>query len=194
MLQIGNTLISLDLIYKKFSCDLALCKGNCCVYGDFGAPLERKEIRIIKSHLPDIIPFMSQRGVDTLNNSGFYTTDASGENVTNLVLGKECVFVSFEDGIAKCAIEKCNEKLNIGFPKPISCHLYPVRIQKLNSYTAVNFNEWQICTPALKNGNEFGIPVYRFLRNSLIRKFGREWYDELDLTAINLMKEKERTE
>lgn len=188
MLQIGNTIISLDLINKSFSCDLNLCQGKCCVLGDSGAPFEKEEIEIIESLLHQIKPYMSDNGLNALNKKGFYTVDNSNEMVTELVDGKECVFAFFENGIAKCAIEKANENHNTGFLKPMSCHLYPVRIQKYNSFIAVNFNKWEVCTPAHKNGEERGIPIYRFLKQALIRRFGENWYNELSLAADSLIK------
>ena len=186
MLQIGDTLISLDLLEKKFLCPPAKCLGKCCVLGDYGAPIEKDEINIIERNRNNIEVYMTPNGLETISKSGFFMEDDEGELVTTLINGQECVFVFFEDGIAKCAIEKAFEKGKIEIQKPVSCHLYPVRIKKYESFTAVNYSEWHICDQALVKGEEMGIFLYKFLKDPLTRKFGQEWYDELELAAESL--------
>ncbi|GAB4300724.1 MAG: DUF3109 family protein [Marinilabiliales bacterium] len=186
MLQIDDTLISLDIIEKYFVCDLPKCKGNCCVYGDYGAPLEEKEIITIKKELDKIKPYMNDKALKIIESQGFYTKDDENELVTVLVDNKECVFTIFENGIAYCSIEKAYNNKDIDFQKPVSCHLYPVRVKKYKSFTAVNFNSWDICKSAIVKGKTTKTPVYRFLKEALIRKFGKEWYDELEIAAESL--------
>ena len=188
MLQIDNTIISLDIIENHFVCDIKKCLGKCCVLGDYGAPLEENEIHIIKKDLDKIRPYMSTKGLEEIDKSGFFTKDDEDEYVTYLVDGQECVFVYFEDNIAKCAIEQAYHKKKITFQKPVSCHLYPVRVQKYNSFIAVNYNKWQICSSAIVKGDATNIPVYRFLKDALIRKFGIKWYNELEMAAESLNK------
>lgn len=186
MLQIDNTIISLDIIESHFVCDLKKCLGKCCVLGDYGAPIEEQEIQIIEKNLDKIRPYMSPTGLSTIESTEFYTKDDENEYVTSLIDGKECVFVYFEENIAKCAIEKAYNDKKIAFQKPVSCHLYPIRIQKYNSFIAVNYNKWKICSTAIIKGDVTNIPVYRFLKDPLIRKFGKEWYEELEIAVQSL--------
>lgn len=186
MLQIGDTLISLDVIEKKFICDIVKCHGACCVEGDSGAPLEESEIQIIENSLEKIVPFLSPQGQESIRKQGVWFTDKEGDRVTVLNHGKECAFTVFENGIAVCGIEKAYEAGEITFQKPISCHLYPIRLKKYPSFTAVNYDTWDLCKAAVLLGNKEKKAVYQFLKPALTRKFGTDWYEELELAAEQL--------
>lgn len=193
MLQVGNTLVSLDLIEKHFVCNLSRCKGACCVHGDSGAPLEEEELKELEESYPAVKPYLRDISVRTIEEKGKWLVDSDGDKVTTLVAGKECVFVVFDKGVAACAIEKAYNDGKIKFRKPVSCHLYPVRLTVYSSYVAVNVHEWEICKPAVKQGSKLGIPLFVFLKESLIRKFGNEWYNELELSAREYLKYKQNT-
>ena len=184
MLQIEDTLVSLDLLERFFRCDLSNCKGRCCVEGNAGAPLEDDEFAILRSILPVIWNDLSPEAQKVIDKQGIAYIDISGETVTSLVSGKDCVFTCYDaDGICACAIEKAFHEQRIDFRKPVSCHLYPVRVTCYPNYKAVNYNRWKICRPAEIAGEKAQIPLYRFLRESLIRKFGEKWFDTLDVCA-----------
>lgn len=193
MLQVGNTLVSLDLIEKQFVCNLSRCKGACCVHGDSGAPLEEEELKEIEEAYPAVKPYLRDVSVKTIEEKGKWLVDSDGDKVTTLVEGKECVFVVFEKGVATCAIEKAYNDGKIKFRKPVSCHLYPVRLTVYSSYIAVNYHAWDICKPAVKQGSKLGVPLFVFLKEALIRKFGSEWYGELELSAREYLKYKQNT-
>lgn len=180
MILIGDTAVSDDLHLVRFCCHLERCLGACCVAGDAGAPLEEEEIAILEDELEAIKPFMTERGIATVENSGVFDYDIAGKFVTPLVNDGECAFTNFNNGIAYCAIEKACSEGKTRFLKPVSCHLYPVRITKYATFEAVNYHKWNICKPALKLGNKEGIPLYKFLRTALVRKYGESWYRELE--------------
>jgi hypothetical protein len=171
--------ISEDLITVHFTCDLEKCKGACCVEGDAGAPLEEEEISLFEDYLDEIKRFMLPEGIREIEKTGVFDYDAEGRFVTPLVKGKECAFVYFDDDIARCAIEKAFQEKMIPFPKPVSCHLYPVRIKELHEGEALNYHEWRICKKALENGIKLKMPLYVFLKEALIRRYGRDWYSSL---------------
>lgn len=180
MIAIDNTLNSDELGKVCFVCNLAACKGACCVEGDAGAPLDESEISELEDNLDHIKPFMRLDGIKAVDELGVFDYDAHGHYVTPLVNGAECAFVVFTDeGIAACAIEKAWEAGKSKFRKPVSCHLYPVRISKYNDFDAVNYHEWHVCHPALEYGKKLNVPMYKFLKDSLIRKYGVKWYAEL---------------
>jgi Protein of unknown function (DUF3109) len=184
MIAIDNTLVSDDLLDRKFVCDLNACKGECCVAGDSGAPLEKEEEEILNTILPLVKPYMNEEGIAEIEKSGVAVIDSDGDLVTPLVDGvKHCAFVIFENSIAKCAIEKAYYDGKITFKKPISCHLYPVRINKYKDFDAVNYQEWEVCKPACVCGDKLDVPVYKFLKEPLIRKYGATWYQQLELVA-----------
>jgi len=179
MITIDNTIISDELIEKKFVCDLKKCKGECCVEGDEGAPLEEEEISIIEDYIDLIKPYMTEQGRKVVEKTGVFDYGADGDFVTPLVNDCECAFTILKDGIAFCAIEKAFLEKKINFQKPISCHLYPVRIKKYKDFEAVNYHQWHVCNPATKLGEKLGVPVYKFLKEPLIRKYGKQWYQKL---------------
>jgi hypothetical protein len=189
MIPVKETLVSDDIAKVKFCCDLPRCLGACCIAGDAGAPLEEDEIAQIQDNLEEIIPFMAPNGIEVVQESGVFDYDAAGNFVTPLVNGRECAFVYFTGKIARCAIEKAHDSGKIDFRKPVSCHLYPIRITSYNGFEAVNYHKWSICNKALSNGEELDLPVYRFLKDSLIRKYDEAWYNEL-VETIRQMKKK----
>ena len=181
MVEIEDKIISDELFEKKFVCDLQKCKGGCCVEGDSGAPLKSKEIREIAKNLSIIKSEMSTKGLSAIKNNDFHYVDSDGEKVTKLVDGKECVFVVFdENNIAKCSIESAYRKNKINFNKPISCHLYPVRVKKYDSFTSINVDSWHICKPACECGTELNVPVFKFLKDAIIRSWGLYFFNHLD--------------
>ncbi len=191
MLQIDDTIISLDLLDQRFVCDLDTCKGICCVEGDDGAPLEEEEVKIIEDLLPIIWDDLTEVSKALIKKQGVSYIDSDGEPVTSIVNGEECVFTYTDDqGQCKCAIEKAYREGKTDFYKPISCHLYPVRLQKYEEYTAVNYHQWSVCNCARKLGGKLGVPVYQFLKEPLIRKFGKEWFKQLEIADAELKNRK----
>jgi len=182
MLQIDDTIISLELLDEHFVCDLNSCKGICCIEGDDGAPLEDAEVKIIEDLLPVIWDDLTETSKEVIRKQGVSYIDDDGEPVTSIVNGAECVFTyTDKDGTCKCAIEKAFREGKTDFYKPISCHLYPVRLQKYDEFTAVNYHRWSVCSCARKLGGKLGVPVYQFLKEPLIRRFGHEWFEQLEI-------------
>lgn len=191
MFVIKDTLVSLDLIEKFFVCDLDVCKGQCCIEGDAGAPLLLNEKQQIDDNLPKIIPLLTPGGRKAIIEEGSSYYDRDGDLVTMLIEGCNCAFSVFsEDGKCLCALEKGFREGLIPHLKPSSCHLYPVRLSNLGDFTAVNLHKWKICRCAEKKGKELGIRAYKFLKDPLIKKFGQEWYDELDKVGQEWLKHK----
>lgn len=191
MIIIDETLISEELLDKKFVCDLAACKGACCEEGDLGAPLEIEEIDAIEANLKGIRSFMSGAGLQLLDKEGFYEAAPGEELVTTTIEGKACVFAIQDDTQTwKCAIELAHKAGQSDFLKPISCHLYPIRIEKLKNYEGLNYEHWDICSPACACGDRLEVPVYKFLKGPLIRKYGTDWFDALEAVAAELKKSK----
>lgn len=191
MLQIDDTIISLELLDERFVCDLTVCKGSCCIEGDDGAPLEDDEVKIIEDLLPIIWDDLTEKSKEIIRKQGVSYIDQDGEPVTSIVNGAECVFTYTDaDGICKCAIEKAFREGKTDFYKPISCHLYPVRLQKYDEYIAVNYHRWSVCNCARTLGGKLGVPVYQFLKEPLIRKFGEAWFEELEIADKELTNRK----
>lgn len=181
MIAIDNTIVSEHLLEKKFVCDLNACKGECCVAGDAGAPLDEAEIAILEDIWDEVKPYLPKDGVKAIEKQGVFVIDEDGDYTTPLVKGKHCAFTIFDDGIAKCGIEQAFYDGKVNWKKPISCHLYPVRITKFKTYDAVNYHKWEVCKPACECGAKLNVPVYKFLREPLIRKYGADWYKQLEL-------------
>lgn len=179
MLVVQNTIVSEDIKYVKFSCNLEKCKGRCCVEGDAGAPLEKEEVKILKKILPKVKPYLTEKGIKEIEKNGVSAIDFSGELCTRLIDDKDCVFLSYDDDIAKCGIEKAFEDGKVDFQKPISCHLYPIRLSNYNEFTALNYHVWDVCKPAIEDGEIINLPLYKMLKTPLIRRFGEKWYEEL---------------
>ena len=180
MLQIKDTIISLDLVERYFCCDLDSCLGECCIDGDAGAPITEDERRKLEEVLPAVIGDLLPAARREIEENGVAYVDCEGDLVTSIVDGRNCVFTTYgPGGMCMCALEKAWREGRIDFMKPMSCHLYPVRIREYDGFTAVNFHRWKICKCAEILGRKNGIRAYRFLEGPLVRRFGREWYDEL---------------
>jgi len=180
MLIVGDILVSEDLFDKKFVCDLTACKGACCVQGDAGAPLAEDEPGILEEEYEHFKAFLRPEGIAAVERDGVFTIDSDGDLVTPLVNGQECAYTVFDaDGVAGCGIEKAWLAGKTRFRKPVSCHLYPVRVKKLVDIDALNYHSWDICKPACTCGAKLQVPVYRFLKEALERAYGEAWYAQL---------------
>jgi len=180
LISIDNTLVSDQIISEEFVCNISKCKGECCVAGEAGAPLEKDEVTFLEKNYSKIKPFLSQKGIKSIESQGVFVKGLDGDLETPLVEGKECAYTVFSDsGVASCGIEKAYQQGVISFQKPISCHLYPIRVQNYESMTAVNYHSWSICSDACSLGESLKVPVYVFVKTALIRKFGEKWYSEL---------------
>ncbi len=180
MIGIDDKLISDRILEKQFVCNLTACKGACCIEGDAGAPLEDDETKLLDKLFPKIKKHMRKEGIDAVISQGKWITAKDGELETPLINGAECAYVIFEkNGTAKCAIEKAYEKGEISFKKPISCHLYPIRIKKTKTGYILNYDEWEICKPACELGKQLNVKVYSFLKEPIERKFGKIFYKKL---------------
>lgn len=189
MFQLGKTLVSEDVLEKDFVCNLASCKGACCIEGEAGAPLEADEVETLKAIYEDVKPFLRAEGISAIEAQGTHIKTDLGDLETPLVNGKECAYVTFtENGTASCGIEDAYNAGKVDYRKPISCHLYPVRIKKYSSFSAVNYHRWPICDDACTLGKELKVPVYKFTKDALVRKFGEDWYTELEQVAEEHLK------
>jgi len=177
---IQNILISEEVCTEHFCCDLNLCNGLCCIEGDVGAPLELDEIADLEDNYPIFKKYMTQEGINKVEKDGTFDYDMEGSFVTPLLQNENCAFVYFEDKSAKCAIEKAFLNGEIDFQKPISCHLYPIRVKILPDYEALNYHRWSVCQSACEKGKTLKLPLYKFLKEPLIRKYGAQWYAELE--------------
>lgn len=190
MVQIDDVIVSLAIFSEKFCCDLSACKGQCCIEGDAGAPVELDEVEKLEDILPVIWNELSPAAREVIDRQGVVYTDEEGDLVTSIVNGKDCVFTCYDEKkCCYCAIEKAYREGKTDFYKPVSCHLYPIRIGKCGSYKALNYHQWDVCKAAVVWGNKKNIPVYRFLQEPLVRKFGKEWYEELVKVAEELKKQ-----
>ncbi|HNQ12478.1 MAG TPA: DUF3109 family protein [Bacteroidia bacterium] len=185
MIIIDNVVVYEDLFKKEFVCNLKKCKGSCCIEGQSGAPLEPKEIEQIQEGLDQILPFLTKEGKKAVKEKGTFMRDADGDLVTTLI-GDDgpCAYVNYTpDGTAVCGIENAWEEGKVEFRKPISCHLYPIRIEHKSPYELLRYHVWEICSDACKLGKELSVPVYRFLKDALVRKYGAAWYKKLEHEA-----------
>lgn len=193
MIQIEDKLISEDIFSEEFVCNLSKCKGACCIEGDAGAPLEASELDILEEIFPKIKPYLRPEGVEAIEKQGTSVEDFEGDLVTPLIDNRDCAYVIFDEkGITKCGIEKAYEEGVIDWQKPISCHLYPIRVTEYTTFTAFNYHEWPICSDACELGKELKVPVYKFLKNPLIRKYGEDFYETLSAVATEYFKEMEK--
>lgn len=180
MLQIQNTIVTLDLAEEFFCCNLDKCLGACCIEGDAGAPVTIDEVEKIEEALPVVEPEMLPRAVEEVRQNGVAYVDQEGDLVTTILDGRNCAFTCYAPGgICLCALEKAFREGKTGFKKPASCSLYPLRLTTYPTFTAVNYHRWKICRDAVANGRKKGIRLYQFLRGPLTERFGQEWYDEL---------------
>ena len=190
MLQIKDTLVSLDLVERYFVCDLDQCLGECCVEGDAGAPLAPGEREKIEAVLPEVEGDLLPRALQAIREEGSAYVDPDGDLVTQIVDGRDCVYTCYAPGgNCLCALEKAYREGRIPDVKPISCRLYPVRLKEYDGFTAVNFHRWKICRSAEINGRKLGVRAYEFLKGPLTARFGEEWYEELDRTAKKYLRQ-----
>lgn len=181
MLVVRNTYISDDVMENFFVCDLEKCKGACCVEGHLGAPLEEEELPKIEAVYEKVKPYLTPEAIEVIDKEGLYIKDHEGDYSTTTINDRECVFAYYDDkGFLKCGIETAYLNGEIDFIKPISCHLYPIRITKLDIEEALNYHRWQICSPACDHGKALGVPLYKFLKTPLVRRYGEDWYQELE--------------
>ena len=180
MIEIDDKIISREIFQKKFICDLNSCKGACCVEGDSGAPLLKSEIKELEKVYPLVQQYVTEEGKNVIDNTGVYVIDQEGDLTTPLIDNKQCAFVFEDNGVSKCSIEKAYAENKINFKKPISCHLYPIRITTYKKFEAINYEANEICSPACKLGQEMQVSVFKFLKEPLIRKYGKDFYNELE--------------
>ena len=184
MFQVGKTLVSEDILEKEFVCNLSACKGSCCIEGEAGAPLLLEETSVLEDIYPMVKPFLRKEGIQAIESQGTWIKNDFGDIETPLVNNAECAYVTFNDkGYASCGIEDAYNQGVIPWKKPISCHLYPIRTRDYSEFSAVNYHKWEICDDACSLGKELQVPVYKFLKDALIRRFGENWYDALEKVA-----------
>ena len=189
MIEIKDTVVTLDLFREQFCCDLGACKGACCIEGDAGAPVKLEEVAQLEEAAEIVWDELSPKAQEVIKAQGVVYTDQDGDIVTSIVDNKDCVFTCYDDkGCCYCAIDKAFREGRCKFQKPISCHLYPIRLSRMGSYTAVNYHRWDVCKAATLLGKKLNLPVYKFLKEPLIRAFGQEWWDECDVVAGELKK------
>lgn len=189
MIEIDDKIVSADILRECFACDLGRCKGICCVEGDAGAPLEIDEVDELEAEYPNYAPYMTEEGRREIERQGFMVVDADGDYTTPLVRGAECAYSFTENGVTFCAIERAYREGRCRFIKPVSCHLYPIRVARFsNGSYGLNYHRWHVCRPAVECGRKAGIPIYEALREPIIRRFGEEFYKALEC-AHDLLRE-----
>ena len=187
MIEIGKTIVSLDVLESKFCCNLDQCKGACCVDGDSGAPLTQEEAVLIEELYPVYKEYLSEENKAEIARQGFSVIDQDGDLVTPIIGKNECVYTFQDDrGITLCTIERAYFEKKTNFRKPVSCHLFPIRITEYKRFDGVNYEKLKICKPGRVCGKSAGLPLWKYLEVPLIRKYGEEWYQELKLVAENL--------
>lgn len=181
MIKVGDVLVSDDIKEVEFVCHLEKCKGACCVEGDLGAPLEEDELPVMDAIYEKIKPYLTAAGIQAIEAQGKYILDEDGDFSTPTIEGKECAYAHYdEQKVLKCGIEQAYLDGKVDFKKPISCHLYPIRITRnKKGFEAVNYHKWSICAAACSYGKSLQVPLYKFLENPLTRKYGAAWYEEL---------------
>jgi hypothetical protein len=180
MLVVADTIVSDDIADKYFVCDIEKCKGACCIEGDLGAPLEIDELPLLEQIYEQVKPYLSVEGIAAIEEQGFYIKDFEGDYSTPTIKNRECAYAIYDEkNSLKCGIEQAYLDGKTTFHKPISCHLYPIRTKKYGDFEALNYDRWTICSPACGLGKKLGVPIYKFLKEPLIRKYGQEWYAEL---------------
>jgi len=188
MFQLGKTIVSEDILGKDFVCNLTACKGACCVDGDAGAPLSLEETLILEAIYPKVKPFLRKQGIAAIESQGTWVVGTDGEHETPLVDNKDCAYVMYDGATALCGIEQAYNQGEVEWKKPVSCHLYPIRVKDFTEFAAVNYDKWDICDPACSLGKELEVPVYKFVKEALVRRFGEDWYTELEKVAEELKK------
>ena len=188
MFQLGKTIVSEDILEKDFVCNLSACHGACCVDGDAGAPLSLEETKIMEEIYPKVKPFLRKEGIEAIEKLGTWVKGSEQDLETPLIDDKDCAYVIFDGKTALCGIEQAYNQGVISWKKPVSCHLYPVRVKEYSDFSAVNYHKWHICSDACALGEELGVPVYQFVKEALVRKFGQSWYDDLEKVAKEFKK------
>lgn len=189
MIEIEDKIVSADLLRECFACDLGKCKGICCVEGNAGAPLEEDEVETLEREYPNYRPYMTAAGIEAVERQGFMVLDPDGDRTTPLVDDAECAYAYEEHGVTLCAIEKAWAEDRTPFRKPISCHLYPIRLVRFSNGTVgLNYHRWSVCGPARTCGRRLGIPLYKALREPIVRRFGEAFYEALEAAADYLNK------
>ena len=188
MIELGKVILTDDIKDEFFVCDLSKCKGACCVEGDLGAPLDDDELDSMEKIFPEVEPYLSDEGRKAIEKQGIYVFDKDDEFSTPTINSKECAYAIYDkSGILKCTIEQAYLDGKTDFHKPISCHLYPARVTRYETFQALNYDKWHICKDACTNGLNLKVKLYKFLRKPLERKFGVKWYEEL----VNLIEIKQ---
>lgn len=194
MFQLGKTIVSEEILEKEFVCNLNACKGACCVEGEAGAPLEEQELDELRDNFEKIRPYLEEKGLQAIKEQGLFTTNELGEHETPLIEGKDCAYVIYDErNHAMCGIEEAYNQGAVQFKKPISCHLYPIRIRQYSEFAAINYHKWEICDDACTLGKELQVPIYQFVKQALIRKFGEKWYHELEEVAVKVKSKQNRS-
>jgi hypothetical protein len=188
MFQLGKTIVSEEILERDFVCNLSACKGNCCIDGDAGAPLSAEETKIMEEIYPKVKPYLRPEGIAAIEAQGTWVKGEDGDFETTLIEGKDCAYVIFDGATALCGIEQAYNEGIVSWKKPVSCHLYPIRVKDFSEFTAVNYDKWDICNDACTLGKELQVPVYKFVKEALVRKFGEDWYLELEKVATDLKK------
>jgi hypothetical protein len=188
MFQLGKTIVSEEILEREFVCNLSACKGTCCIDGDAGAPLNEEETKILEEIYPKVKPYLRPEGIAAIETQGTWVKGEDGDFETTLIEGKDCAYVIFDGETALCGIEQAYNEGIVSWKKPVSCHLYPIRVKDFTEFTAVNYDKWHICDDACTLGKELQVPVYKFVKEALIRRFGEDWYLELEKVALDLKK------
>lgn len=192
MFQLGKTIVSEDILEKEFVCNLSACKGACCVDGDAGAPLTKEETKILEEIFPKVKPFLRPEGIAAIEAQGTWRVGTDQDLETPLIDEKDCAYVIFDGATALCGIEQAYYQGAIDWKKPVSCHLYPIRVKDFTEFAAVNYDRWDICDDACSLGKELEVPVYKFVKEALIRRFGEDWFAELETVAAQYQKNPRR--
>ena len=188
MFQLGKTIVSEEILEREFVCNLSACKGTCCIDGDAGAPLSEEETKIMEVMYPKVKPYLRPEGIAAIEAQGTWVKGEDGDFETTLIEGKDCAYVIFDGDTALCGIEQAYNEGIVDWKKPVSCHLYPIRVKDFTEFTAVNYDKWHICDDACTLGKELQVPVYKFVKEALVRRFGEDWYLELEKVALDLKK------
>lgn len=187
IIQVGDVLLSIDIIKEYFCCNLDACHGACCIEGDAGAPVEMNEVAQIENATEVAWNQLSAQAQSVIDKQGVVYNDCDGDLVTSIVNNKDCVFTCYQNNTCLCALERVYRQGKTRFCKPISCSLYPIREKRFaNNLIGLNYHRWDICKDAVKKGRELKLPIYKFLKEPLIKRFGQQWYEELEEVAKQL--------
>ena len=184
LIEIEGRIVVTDILTERFCCDLAACRGMCCVEGNAGAPLDEEELPVLAAEYAGFSPYMTEAGRREVERQGFSVIDAEGDHTTPLIGDADCAYAIREGGVTLCAIEKAWREGKSAFRKPVSCHLYPIRVTRFRDGSeGLNYHRWDVCSSARRCGERTGVRVYESLREPIIRKFGAEFSEELEAAA-----------